>query len=63
MAVPAVLLSGDHAAIVAWRRREALRATLLKRPDLLHAAALDAGARRLVAELAAEEGVADPLAR
>lgn len=32
--VPAVLLSGDHAAISAWRRHEAARATLERRPDL-----------------------------
>jgi tRNA (guanine37-N1)-methyltransferase len=35
LAVPAVLTSGDHAAIRRWRDREALRATLEKRPDLL----------------------------
>ena len=35
LAVPAVLTSGDHAAIRRWREREALRATLAKRPDLL----------------------------
>ncbi len=34
-AVPAVLLSGDHAAIAAWRRAEAERATRERRPDLL----------------------------
>lgn len=34
-AVPAVLLSGDHAAIAAWRRAEAERITRLRRPDLL----------------------------
>jgi tRNA (guanine37-N1)-methyltransferase len=33
--VPAVLLSGDHAAIERWRAAEALRATREKRPDLL----------------------------
>ncbi len=33
--VPAVLLSGDHAAIAAWRRREAEAATCSRRPDLL----------------------------
>jgi tRNA (guanine37-N1)-methyltransferase len=33
--VPEVLTSGDHAAIRRWREREALRATLEKRPDLL----------------------------
>ena len=40
MKVPEVLLSGNHAGIEKWRRREALRATLLKRPDLLEAADL-----------------------
>jgi tRNA (guanine37-N1)-methyltransferase len=39
--VPAVLLSGDHAAIARWRRDEALRRTAALRPDLL--AALPAG--------------------
>jgi tRNA (guanine37-N1)-methyltransferase len=33
--VPAVLLSGDHAAIRAWRTAEAERITREKRPDLL----------------------------
>jgi tRNA (guanine37-N1)-methyltransferase len=33
--VPEVLLSGDHAAIAAWRQAEALRLTRLRRPDLL----------------------------
>jgi len=35
MAVPAVLRDGNHAAIRRWRRREALRATRDRRPDLL----------------------------
>ena len=38
--VPAVLLSGDHAAIAAWRRDEARRRTAQRRPDLLHASAV-----------------------
>ena len=33
--VPEVLLSGDHGRIARWRRREALRRTLARRPDLL----------------------------
>jgi len=33
--VPAVLLSGDHAAIARWRRDEALRRTAAMRPELL----------------------------
>jgi tRNA (guanine37-N1)-methyltransferase len=39
--VPDVLLSGDHAAIARWRREEALRLTLARRPDLLARATLD----------------------
>lgn len=35
MDVPAVLREGNHAAIRRWRRKEALRATKVKRPDLL----------------------------
>lgn len=56
--VPPVLRSGDHAAIAAWRRREALRATLRKRPDLLPGAPLTAEDRRILGELAAEAGSA-----
>ncbi|MQF86329.1 MAG: tRNA (guanosine(37)-N1)-methyltransferase TrmD [SAR202 cluster bacterium] len=40
--VPEVLLSGDHQAIANWRRTEALRRTLERRPDLLNSANLDA---------------------
>jgi tRNA (guanine37-N1)-methyltransferase len=49
--VPAVLLSGHHAAIAKWRRREALARTLERRPDLLDAAALDPDDRALLSEL------------
>ena len=35
LAVPAVLLSGDHARIARWRAQERLRATWRKRPDLV----------------------------
>ena len=52
--VPEVLVSGDHAAIERWRRRESLRATLAKRPDLLAAAPLDEADRRELERLAAE---------
>jgi tRNA (guanine37-N1)-methyltransferase len=38
--VPDVLVSGDHAAIAAWRRQEALRRTFERRPDLLEKAPL-----------------------
>ncbi|MBN2247434.1 MAG: tRNA (guanosine(37)-N1)-methyltransferase TrmD [Coriobacteriia bacterium] len=40
MEVPPVLVSGDHARIAAWRRRESLRRTAERRPDLLVGAAL-----------------------
>ncbi len=36
--VPPVLLSGNHREIEGWRRRQALLATLTKRPDLLERA-------------------------
>jgi tRNA (guanine37-N1)-methyltransferase len=35
MEVPAVLLSGNHEEIRKWRRKEAIRRTILRRPDLL----------------------------
>lgn len=41
-AVPSVLLSGNHADIAAWRRREALLRTFLRRPELLAKASLTA---------------------
>ena len=52
LAVPEVLLSGDHAAIRRWRQRQALLATREKRPDLL-AAGDDAGAAAGTGELTA----------
>jgi tRNA (guanine37-N1)-methyltransferase len=51
--VPPVLLSGHHAEIARWRRREALARTLAQRPDLLDAAALDAEDRAMLRELEA----------
>ncbi len=41
-AVPEVLLSGDHARVARWRREQALRRTLERRPDLLNQADLSA---------------------
>ncbi len=49
--VPAVLLSGDHAEIARWRRRESLRRTRERRPDLLARATLDADDREFLATL------------
>jgi tRNA (guanine37-N1)-methyltransferase len=43
-AVPPVLLSGNHAAIAAWRQEQRLARTAARRPDLLHASqAVSAG--------------------
>jgi tRNA (guanine37-N1)-methyltransferase len=52
MAVPDVLLSGDHGAIETWRRREAIRRTWQRRPDLLLRADLSDDERWFLAELA-----------
>ena len=46
--VPAVLLSGDHAAIARWRRQQSLGRTWLRRPDLLARAALSRADRALL---------------
>jgi tRNA (guanine37-N1)-methyltransferase len=40
MEVPEVLVSGNHAEITKWRRREAIRKTSANRPDLLAEASL-----------------------
>jgi tRNA (guanine37-N1)-methyltransferase len=38
--VPPVLLSGDHAAIAAWRHEQSVRRTAARRPDLVHRSTL-----------------------
>ncbi|TDK28611.1 tRNA (guanosine(37)-N1)-methyltransferase TrmD [Luteimonas aestuarii] len=45
-AVPEVLLSGNHAEIARWRRRQSLSRTRQRRPDLLDRAALTEAERR-----------------
>jgi len=52
--VPEILLSGDHAKIARWRRKESLRRTLERRPDLLDKLELDKGDAALLAEIIAE---------
>jgi tRNA (guanine37-N1)-methyltransferase len=49
--VPEVLLSGHHAEIEKWRRQEALRRTLYRRPDLLARAELNDADRQMLAEM------------
>lgn len=51
MAVPEVLLSGNHASIEKWRRREALKRTFQKRPDLIPLADLTGEDRAFLEEL------------
>jgi tRNA (guanine37-N1)-methyltransferase len=54
--VPEVLLSGNHAAIARWRRKEQLRRTLLRRPELLEGADLSEEDRQVLAELEKHRG-------
>jgi len=54
MAVPEVLLSGNHREIWLWRRKEALRRTLERRPDLLEKISLSNEDKRLLTELRRE---------
>jgi len=51
MRVPEILLSGHHEKIRKWRKEQALRATLEKRPDLLDSAELDDEAREILRRL------------
>jgi len=46
-----VLLSGNHGEIARWRRRQSLRRTLARRPDLIEAAVLTDEEQAFVAEL------------
>ena len=52
--VPDVLLSGNHAEIRRWRKRESLARTLDRRPDLLDTAGLDDEEQQILRELIAE---------
>ncbi|MBI2876872.1 MAG: tRNA (guanosine(37)-N1)-methyltransferase TrmD [Candidatus Tectomicrobia bacterium] len=55
--VPEILLSGNHAAIRRWRRKEALKRTYQRRPDLLRLSTLSQEDRALLEE--ALDGVRD----
>jgi tRNA (guanine37-N1)-methyltransferase len=55
-AVPAVLLSGDHAGIRRWRLEQALARTAERRPDLLRTAQLSDEAQRLLEEIKSRAG-------
>ncbi|MDO3410724.1 tRNA (guanosine(37)-N1)-methyltransferase TrmD [Saccharibacillus sp. CPCC 101409] len=55
MKVPDILMSGHHANIEAWRRRESLRRTLQRRPDLLVKLELNKQELKWLEELKREE--------
>jgi tRNA (guanine37-N1)-methyltransferase len=58
--VPEVLLSGDHARIARFRRREALRATRERRPELLAACRLTAEDQALLEQIEEEDRAGGP---
>ena len=49
--VPEVLLSGNHGAIALWRKKEAIKRTLTRRPDLLTKAKLSDEEKKLLEEI------------
>lgn len=53
--VPEVLLSGNHQAISLWRRREALRRTQKRRPDLLSSASLSEADKKILEEISKKD--------
>ena len=56
--VPEVLLSGNHAAIARWRRKQALGRTWIRRPDLVDEKTLSRDDRQLLEEYLREEQAA-----
>jgi tRNA (guanine37-N1)-methyltransferase len=57
LTVPAVLMSGDHAAIRRWRLRQALGRTWLRRPELLERRGLNDEERELLEEFKIERAL------
>ena len=57
MAVPEVLINGNHEQIRNWRRKTALAKTLRNRPDLLERVALTADDEELLAEIKLAQGI------
>jgi len=49
--VPEILLSGNHQTISLWRRKEALRRTWLRRPELLSEASLSEEDKKILEEI------------
>jgi tRNA (guanine37-N1)-methyltransferase len=63
MAVPEVLMNGNHDEIRRWRRRRALQKTLHNRPDLLRGVELSMEDRKLLGEIQAEGIVSHLIAK
>jgi tRNA (guanine37-N1)-methyltransferase len=55
MKVPDILLSGNHEEISTWRRKEALRRTYLRRPELLNIISLNKKDKELLKEIKKEK--------
>ena len=55
VAVPPILLSGDHAAVARWRHKQALGRTWLRRPDLLAVRTLTTEEVKLLEEFKREQ--------
>jgi tRNA (guanine37-N1)-methyltransferase len=53
--VPDVLLSGHHGEVARWRRKESLRRTVERRPEMLKGAALSPDDKRLLNSIEAEK--------
>jgi tRNA (guanine37-N1)-methyltransferase len=56
MAVPEVLISGNHEEIRRWRRQRALEKTLRNRPDLLDGATLSADDGKVLNRIKRDRG-------
>lgn len=61
MPVPEVLISGNHGEIAKWRRKEALRITAERRPDLLKEAELTGKDREFLEQLSAGNAAEEKL--
>ena len=56
MAVPEVLINGNHQEIRRWRREQALKKTLSNRPDLLEGVALSEEDSKILARIRTDRG-------
>ena len=59
MEVPAILRSGDHGKVDAWRRRNAIERTAQRRPDMLESANLDEEERKFAQSIVERTGAKD----